>query len=300
MTARSYASPADFKKAVEQRLKSATASGTELGRRRQVLVYERFLARVTFAFGDAATLKGGLVLELRVEQARATKDIDLSVTGSPQTVLARLQDAALRDLGDFMTFAVAVDARHPAIVNDGMPYPGQRFRAECRLAGKVYGSPFGIDVAFGDPVLGASEVLTASNTLDFAGILPATIRVYPIETHLAEKVHAYTMPRQRLNSRVKDLPDMALLATIRAIDATRLRAAVAKTYAYRRTHTPPRALPAPPDAWAAPYAEMARQNRLPWTDLAEVTDAARAFLDPVLGGTTEATWDPASWHWIPR
>jgi hypothetical protein len=32
-----------------------------------------------------------------------------------------------------------------------MQYEGLRFRAERRLAGKVYGQPFGVDVALGDP-----------------------------------------------------------------------------------------------------------------------------------------------------
>ena len=38
---------------------------------------------------------------------------------------------------------------HPEIVNDGAQYDGWRFRAECRLAGKVYGRPFGVDVEIG-------------------------------------------------------------------------------------------------------------------------------------------------------
>jgi hypothetical protein len=88
---------------------------------------------------------------LRAERARSTKNIDLSLTGSPTTVLDRLRDAAHRDVGDFMTFIVMPDAKHPEIVNDGLPYNGLHFRAQCQLAGKVYGSPFGIDVAFGDP-----------------------------------------------------------------------------------------------------------------------------------------------------
>ena len=36
----------------------------------------------------------------------------------------------------------------------GMQYEGVRFQAVCRLAGKLYGNPFGIDVAFGDPIAG--------------------------------------------------------------------------------------------------------------------------------------------------
>ena len=87
-----------------------------------------------------------------------------------------------------------------------------RFRAECGLAGKPYGQPFGVDVAFGDPILGEPDVVVAEDVLAFAGIAPPTLRLYPIETHIAEKLHAYTMPRARPNSRVKDLPDIALLA----------------------------------------------------------------------------------------
>jgi len=40
----------------------AADSGTELARRRQILVFDGFLARIVAVLGDAATLKGGLVL----------------------------------------------------------------------------------------------------------------------------------------------------------------------------------------------------------------------------------------------
>ena len=40
-------------------------------------MFDRFLARIAVVLGDAATLKGGLVLELRLERARTTKDVDL-------------------------------------------------------------------------------------------------------------------------------------------------------------------------------------------------------------------------------
>ena len=55
-----------------------------------MLVFERFLARIVTIFGDAATLKGGLALELRIKEARATKDVDLRVMGSAQELLAKL------------------------------------------------------------------------------------------------------------------------------------------------------------------------------------------------------------------
>src|SRR5215470_13629231 len=159
MTARKYASPQAFKQALEQRIKTTSSSGVDFARRRQLLVFDRFLARAVAVFGDAVLLKGGLVLELRLERARATKDIDLRLVGSPETVLTRLQEAGRQDLGDFMVFEVSRDSEQPTIQNDGMQYEGLRFRAECRLAGKVYGQPFGVDVAFGDPILGDTETV---------------------------------------------------------------------------------------------------------------------------------------------
>jgi hypothetical protein len=297
MTIRRYSSPETFKQALEQRLRTSAKSGAEFARKRQLLVFDRFLARVVAVLGDAATLKGGLVLELRIERARTTKDVDLRMVGSPDDVLARLQEAGRRDLGDFLTFEVAPDEDHPEIQNDGMRYDGLRYRAECKLAGKVYGQPFGVDIAFGDPILGEPEIVIAEDVLAFAGIAPPTLRIYPIETHLAEKLHAYTMKRSRPNSRVKDLPDIALLATAQPIDAKRLRAALEQTFTFRRTHALPATVPAPLAAWATSYAAISREDQLPWPTLDEVTKAAQTFLDPVLAGELDATWEPETWSW---
>lgn len=297
MSARGYSSPAAFKEALEQRLRSSAGPGVEFARRRQLLVFERFLARVVDVFGDAVVLKGGLVLELRLARARTTRDVDLRMTGSPQQVLARLQQAARRDLGDFLTFEIGPDAAHPEIQSGGMPYDGLRFRAECKLAGRRFAQPFGVDVAFGDPILGEPEIVTAPDTLAFAGIAPPTLRLCPIETHIAEKLHAYTLPRARPNSRVKDLPDIALLATVASIEGARLRRALEQTFDFRGTHALPTVLPAPPQTWDVPYATIAREDRLAWTTLADVARAAKQFLDPVLSGEHDVPWRPERWSW---
>jgi hypothetical protein len=260
-------------------------------------VFDRFLARVVAVLGDAATLKGGLVLELRLGRARTTKDVDLRVVGSPEGILASLQEAARRDLADFMAFEVGPDEDHPEIQNDGMRYEGLRFRATCRLAGKLYGQPFGVDVAFGDPIFGEPEVVVADDVLAFAGIAPPALRLYPIETHIAEKLHAFTMPRSRPNSRVKDLPDLALLATAQPLDAQRLRKALEQTFTFRQTHALPANVPEPLAAWSAPYAAMAREDHLAWPTLEDVATAAQTFLDPVLATGLDATWEPERWSW---
>lgn len=123
-----------FKQALEQRLLTLAASGAALARQRQLLVFDRFMVRVVAELGDAAILKGGLALELRIDGARSTNDVDLRMTGSPRLLLARLQAAANRDTGDHLGFEVSPDAIHPEIHAEGMPYDGFRFRATCQLA----------------------------------------------------------------------------------------------------------------------------------------------------------------------
>lgn len=209
---RSYATPLAFKAALEARLRERAAlQRRSLNRVRQLLVMERFLARVFPAIGSAV-LKGGLVMELRLDRARATKDVDLRVSVRADELLDRLQAAGRLDLGDFLVFEVRTDTTHPIIEADGLRYDGQRFRAAARLAGQPYGSAFGVDIALGEPVVGTPQELDGSDTLAFVGVSAPRFRVYPVETHIAEKLHAYTLPRPRPNSRVKDLPDIALLA----------------------------------------------------------------------------------------
>lgn len=302
MTIRQYATPLAFKQALEQRLRSSSATGADFARRRQLLVFDRFLARLAQVAGDAVTLKGGLVLELRLDRARTTKDVDLRMMGSSEDVLDLLQEAGRLDLGDSMRFEVQPDGEHPEIQNEGMRYEGTRYRAECRLAGMIYGRPFGVDVAFGDPLIGEPDIVTADDTLGFAGIAPPTLRLYPIVSHIAEKLHALTMPRPRPNTRVRDLPDIALLATTGPIEGAVLRRAIETTFEFRGTHRVPAAVPPAPTFWEAPYAAMATGDELPWATLAEVTQAMTSFLDPVLGLTECGSWEPASWAWsgVPR
>lgn len=294
---RTYETPLAFKMAIETRLREkARASGMDMGRLRQLVVFDRCLARLFTLFGEAIALKGGLVLEFRLERARTTKDIDLRMMGTPDEVLGKLQEAGRLDLKDFLQYEVQVDPEHPELLADGLPYGGRRFRAEARLAGKIYGSPFGIDIAFAEPAVGQPESVPGSAFLDFIGIKPISYRVYPLETHIAEKFHAFTMPRRRPNSRVKDLPDIALLATSRALNADKVRFAIEQTFKHRGTHAIPQTLPAPADGWKPVYERIARADDLPWKTIEDLVDVVQRFIDPLLGGVA-GTWNPRSWTW---
>ena len=134
--------------------------------------------------------------------------------------------------------------------------------------------------------------------LDFAGIEPPRFRLYPIVSHIAEKLHAYSMPRERPNSRIKDLPDLALLASAGEIDGAVLRTALETTFEFRGTHALPDAVPESPVAWRAPYEVMAATDELPSGTLGEGHGAVAAFLDPVLSGRAgRGRWVSSEWRW---
>ena len=126
MALREYRSPEAFRMAVEQRIRSSVP-GAEINRFRQLLVFDRFLARIFRHFAESVILKGGLVLELRLARARTTKDVDLRLVGDGHELLAKLRVAGSLDLGDWLTFAIERDADMPEIAGQGMVYDGYRF-----------------------------------------------------------------------------------------------------------------------------------------------------------------------------
>lgn len=178
-----------------------------------------------------------------------------------------------------------------------MKYDGYRFKVRVGLAGKTYVT-FGLDVGYGDPILGEPDVLEGSDFFEKYGIPRVTVRTYPPTTHLAEKLHAYTLPRDRVNTRLKDLVDVPLLA--RALDgrtAGELRKAIEQTFAFRDSHAAPTSLPPAPREWLARYDKLRAEEELPWDDLDALHDAAAAFIDPVLGGL-EGTWSARNGLWV--
>lgn len=295
---RRYATPQAFGQALEMRLHEQVARTTTMTfeRLRQLTVFDRFLARVGQQFGERIVVKGGVALELRAEHARTTRDVDLRWSGPTTDVLADLRAAAALDLDDYFTFELEPHREHPTIEAEGMRYGGFRFVVRARLGTKLFSNPFGVDVGIGDALTDPIEVLEGPDTLAFLGIPRTKHRVYPRNAHVAEKLHAYTLPRRHENTRVKDLPDFGLLAMTGPFAAATLRHAIEATFRTRATHRVPTAVPPPPGSWTKSYERMARLDALPWANLDDVTRAASVFLDPILAGV-DGTWDPASFAW---
>ncbi len=298
MNQRRYANAEAFKQALEARLKkNATELGQTLPRVRQRAIFDRFLSRIVQHFGDRAVLKGGVALELLLTRARMTRDVDLAFYGSSDGIHFELLRAGRLELGDFITFEIAPHATSPTIEGPGVVYDGFRFQVEARLAGKNYGDRFGVDIAFGDRMAISPSKFVAADIFSFADLPPLELRVYAREVHLAEKLHAYSLPRPTENSRIKDLPDIVILGTSKSFHSDELRRAISETFDHRASHPIPEILAPPPARWANGYARMARENALPWPTLDNVFERASTFLNPVLAGSS-GTWNPDSWSWV--
>lgn len=293
-----YRTPQAFRRAIQDRLKAKSrTTGQPMHRLETALTMERFLARLATLMPDAVILKGGLALELRVETARATKDVDLRYSGSEPALLSHLQEAGRQDLSDHFQFEVTPDSKHPKIENPGAQYDGARFKVKAKLAGRPY-KTFQLDVGIGDPLTDPPDEVVARDWLSFANISPPTVAVYPISSHIAEKLHAYTFPYEgRANSRVKDLPDLAILAELYELSGASLRVAIDRTFAYRGTHPVPTCLQPPPKEWNERYKSLATDYKLKWRTANEAHAAAARFIDPVLASTDTGTWSTEDQSW---
>ena len=281
-----------------QRLKSESDRlKTPFIRMQMRFIFERFLVRVQAAFPHFV-VKGGAALEFRLALARTTRDLDLGLYRvSGENILEGLQAQGLKDFDDFLTFEVEADRNHPILEADGMQYQGRRLRVRAKLAGKPFFSYFGVDIAVGESSQQPDQ-LTVPSLLQNAGLPPLELAVFALESHIAEKLHAYTLPRQHPNSRVKDLPDLALLAGHRQLEGQKLQAALQLTFDHRQTHPLPNLVPKPPDAWTPVYAEMAKENELPWKDLGLLWQRVSDFLNPALSGELNGQfWTPQDWDW---
>ena len=272
-----------LRRALDDRIvREARNSGLSPQRLRKEVAFERLLARLLVASQERWVLKGGLALTFRLGAvSRTTLDIDIARVGDEERATEDFLRAQRLDLGDYFRFAIE----------------GPR---ELDLQGRARVARYSVQVelAFEAVVLDA-EVLTIANPiLAGIGLAPLTVPIFPVEDHVAQKLHAYTRlhgPSGRQSTRVKDLIDLVLIARAQPFLAHRLRAALALVFA---DTTPPKVVPPPPPNWDTTYARLARQVGLD-PDVSAAHSVVAHFLDPVLDGTAgdDDRWVPTMGRW---
>jgi hypothetical protein len=253
--------------------------------------FDRLLARLFQEEPAPWALKGGYALELRFKAARSTVDIDLTLqrvipataagVDTNQAVREMLQTAADISLDDWFKFAIGP----PVMDLTAAPYGGARYPVEARMDERIF-ARFHLDAGIGDVVIQPLETIVCRDWLGFAGIESSRVWMIAREQQFAEKIHAYTLPRNSSNSRVKDLVDLALLIGSDGLDKQGILNALRLTFERRRTHDLPAGLITPPADWQIPFHALAEECGLP-TGVTVVFAGVQKYFEEVLALRTK-------------
>lgn len=260
-----FSSATDFRKSLEARLKNlAQSTGQDLQRLRRKVAFDRLLARV---FGKKEVpsflLKGGYAMELRFNQARATKDLDLTYlerfdhltnANIAEEVFHELQDIVQMNLKDYFVYQIG----SAQLDLDNAPYGGARYPVTSFLDGRLF-VRFQIDIGL-DVAMNEIEKIQGQDWLTFCNIPSPLLCMISREQQFAEKIHAYTLPREgRINTRTKDLIDLILLLDRKNFDPEAGKKALQAVFRVRGTHFLPEKLPEPPKEWEKLFQKMTQE-----------------------------------------
>ncbi len=292
-----YKTPAALEMAIKQ---AAKESPQDTNRTIAGFWHHRFLCRVFTNENRTFVLKGGHAMLARSIDARATRNIDLlSFNNSLDAALEELKQLATINLGDFATFEF-IDAA-PIKTEDDYRN-GLRVRFKC-LVGARPVQDISIDLVVDEVGLDDVDVMTPADRLDVRDVDVCDYFVYPVEYTLADKLCGIIeMHNGRPSSRVKDLVDIIVIASMANISSEKLAARVTTELAVRRIARP--ASFDIPDGWeenyASIYAKMVKETRA--ASYAPTLEAAKLcgkqLFDPILGqGLSNAKWNPEAKCW---
>ncbi|MBT2390676.1 nucleotidyl transferase AbiEii/AbiGii toxin family protein [Streptomyces sp. ISL-1] len=275
--------------ALEARLKRQSDSdGTDLGRVRRPVVFDRLAARLSADADGEWILKGGAALEFRLRNpARATKDLDLAVLAvglNGRAIREALLDTLTEDPdGDWFTFRVVPPV---ALAVDSAERPAWRLSVEAGLAGKPFAG-VRLDVAARAEEVTATEQLSLLGVLDFAGTPARMIEAVDRRPHFAEELHAFTRDDgDRPNTRVKDRADLVLLIENGLAPDRELDGVVQHVFTIRATHPLPSNLPGPPPLWHETYPPLVDGLTETTPTLGSALDLVRGFWNKAVDDTT--------------
>jgi predicted nucleotidyltransferase component of viral defense system len=244
---------------------------------------ERLLHRLSLSpHRERFVLKGALLLTTWFDEPhRATRDLDLLGFGDPSddALLAVFRDVMNIAVDDGVTFDTANLKVQP--IREDLEYGGSRLSTTAALSGARI--PIVVDVGFGDAIEPGAEDIDLPVLLD----MPSPhLRAYPLETVIAEKVHAMVV-LGLANSRMKDYYDVWMLTRTFALDPGRLRRAVDATFERRTTSVPSGIPEGLSDAFAtdatkqAQWQAFARNLSAPAPALGDLVAQLRASLSAV-------------------
>lgn len=272
----------------------AKGSGLPARRIHLVVAIDRFLARLASAAPPASwVVKGGYANQLRRPgEARFTEDLDLRIDADIDEAPFLMATGFAADLGDDFGF----EAQSPAVELRGPPGGGLRFVVVTRLAGLPVVT-FKADVSSEDVVVGNFETYVSDPVIARLGLQTSRFPVYPVAQHVAEKLHALTLPREAENTRARDLVDLAWFSRHFTFKSNDLEDACRATFAHRNTHAWPPTVPKPPAEWKKPYQRWRDELQIPARSARDCAVAVTEFFTPVFEGSRGLSWNPERSSW---
>jgi hypothetical protein len=200
-----------------------------------------------------------------------------------------------RDLGDFFRFEVT------RIVPLEEEANGSRVHVRAMLGARAW-AVLHVDVVVGTATSGEPDQVPPLTPLHIDGLVRPPYRAFPLADHVADKfcaiigTHAFG-DRVTGSSRVKDLVDIALIATTQPISDPALRAAILAGAAHRSLSVPDSFAVPDESVWRRGYPRSAADARGPMPAFDEAVALASALLNPILNGPVSGGWNPAAASW---
>lgn len=295
MSARSYASPAAFRRALTDKLRELALSGRwSLPQLQRQISYDRLLERL-YAVDDGWVVKGATALLARDLGVRASIDIDVFRAAALEIAEGDLREAAALDLSDWFVFEAGAAQQ----VGDGAAGLRVPIRA---LIGPTDWARFHVDLVGNEVTMtGAPEQMPALARVTMPDVEQSGYRVYPLVDHVADKIAAtfdrYGKSRSP-STRYKDLVDLVAIASSASVEAQAQIVAL-RSEAKRRSIELPSDFAVPDlGAWKRGYeAEAARSQLEADATLEEALELMARFADPLLDGSARGTWEPGARAW---
>ncbi|OGU57729.1 MAG: hypothetical protein A2V66_17230 [Ignavibacteria bacterium RBG_13_36_8] len=261
---------------------------------------ERFLYRLSVSsYKPKLVLKGALLLMTNdISKFRPTKDIDFlgnAVLNEIEECKKAIREIAIIDCRDGVEFLV--DNVSAERIKEDSDHEGVRIHLPYKM--DTIKGYLSIDIGFGDKVVRGPYEIDFPTLLDFPSPL---IFIYSLESAIAEKFEAI-VKLNFVTSRMKDFFDLIFIAERTKFNIKNLGEAILITFKNRGTDIEDRRL-----IYNESF-KMNAQKQVQWksflsrnkltaeVDFAAVVDKIKSFIEPVLIGRGEETWNHKEWKW---
>lgn len=294
-----YTTPAALEAALRAK---ARASSRECHRVIEEFPYQRFLARIFLKDELGFVLKGGQSMLTRIEDARATRDIDLfGCFNALQESVNQVIVLAEQDLRDFIRF------EH---LSSEQIFFEEANRRGAKITFSVYfgakkRNNLGVDLVVGDFPTGQLTTVPSSYPIKLEGLDWPDYTLFPVADSIADKfcaiveLHGGGKP----SSRMKDLVDLVQYAVHESVGASELRIAI-QTEATNRRLLEVSSF-AIPKEWfnesTERYRRLAVESnfRKEFLSIQAAKEIVSKFINPALARDVvdESTWNPKLLEW---